>query len=294
MSFHRTAISYADYAANWQAGCSHASPGCQRCWAERMSARLAANECAPDRYRGLGAYSYFLRPRVLALDNPLAIVRDGHWTGNICWDRDAFERAWTQIDALRKPAAIFLGDMSDLFHEAAPATGLAALAGALRRAPGRHRYILCTKRPFRLLEWQRREFPSGLPASVIVLASVCCQTDADRMVPALLEVQAEFRGLSLEPLLERVELRPEWLPGPAIMEPWALLGMTPRRGLHWLIVGAESGPGARPMSLAWVRSLRDQAQKAAAKFFYKQGPGLDGKLAETPLLDGQDWTECPW
>lgn len=298
MSFNRTSIPYATHAANWQAGCSRVSPGCEHCWAERMSCRLAANLRAPGRYRGFAAFGPTSGPTSVGQHNlgPPSIVRDGRWTGSIGWDRDVFINIWGlggHVDRLRKPSTIFLGDMSDLLHENAPKAALAALAGALRSVPDRHRYLICTKRPARLLDWQRREFPRGLPASVVVLASVCCQADADRMVPPLLGVDAWHRGLSLEPLLEQVELRPDWLPGPACMEPWALLGTRPRRGLHWLLVGAESGPGARPMDLAWVRSLRDQAGAAGSKFFYKQGPGPDGRLMEMPPLDGRVWMEVP-
>jgi protein gp37 len=85
---------------------------------------------------------------------------------------------------------------------------------------------------------------------------------------------AKVRFLSIEPLLEEV-------------------GALDLSGIHQVIVGAESGPGARPMREDWVRSVRDQAIAQGVKFFYKQNAASSGKKISLPMLDGRQWTERP-
>jgi protein gp37 len=224
------------------------------------------------------------------------VVADGRWTGQVRWNIDEFLRTWDAIRRLRRPARIFLGNMSDLFHEATPPTAHHVLArifgedlpriGALRR----HTYLLVTKRPDRLLSWQRALLPDGLPSQVWCLASVCNQEDADRMIPDLLQVKASVRGVSVEPMLGPIDLQP------FLTITWGIAneaGAPVLPALDWVICGGESGPGARPMDLDWVRSLRDQCQGAGVPFFYKQGPGPDGRLMSMPPLDGRTWEEVP-
>src|SRR5688500_18804711 len=95
---------------------------------------------------------------------------------------------------------------------------------------------------------------------------------ADR-IDYLRKVPAAVRFLSLEPLL-----------GP--------LPELDLSGIHWAIVGGESGPGARPMEESWVRDIRDQCQRAGVAFFFKQWGGVNKKKAGR-LLDGQEWDAMP-
>jgi protein gp37 len=87
-------------------------------------------------------------------------------------------------------------------------------------------------------------------------------------------VPAAVRFLSVEPLLEDV-------------------GDLDLTGIHWVIVGSESGHGARPMNEDWARSLRDQCAAAGVAFFYKQRLNERGRKVSLPMLDGRQWTEFP-
>lgn len=107
-----------------------------------------------------------------------------------------------------------------------------------------------------LYDWMEgpRWFPRPL-ANVITVVSVEDQKTADNRIPALLDTPSAWRGISAEPLLGSIDLRGEWAWGP---------------GIDWIIVGGESGPGARPMHPDWVRSLRDQRGIVGAALFFKQ------------------------
>ena len=90
----------------------------------------------------------------------------------------------------------------------------------------------------------------------------------------LRETPAALRFLSIEPLLED-------------------LGELELEGIHWIIVGAESGRRARPMEDDWVRSIRDQARAAGVPFFFKQKLDVRGKKVSLPVLDGRTWAQFP-
>ncbi|MGL5736257.1 MAG: DUF5131 family protein, partial [Beijerinckiaceae bacterium] len=111
-----------------------------------------------------------------------------------------------------------------------------------------------------------------------LMITVVNQTEADRDIPRLLALKAKWGipwvGLSMEPVLGQVILRPEWL-----------------AELNWAICGGESGPGARPMHPDWARSLRDQCQAAGVPFFFKQ----HGNWVSTydRDRDDPDWCKVP-
>lgn len=135
-------------------------------------------------------------------------------------------------------------------------------------------WLLLTKRPEEVkrcvpLRWLRGEWP----AHVWIGTTVEDQRRAKERLPHLLRIPAAVRFVSAEPLLEAVDLRP-WLP--AVPDPNGT-------ALGWVIVGGESGPGARPFDLAWARSLRDQCAAASVPYFFKQGgarPIVRGTKAE--------------
>lgn len=273
-----TKIEWATHTANWLAGCTKISPACQHCYAETMTARLATMPHAPARYRE-------------------GVVSDRRWTGRIAYDADALRAAFDGLRNAKSPRRVFCNSMSDTFHADAPPESLADLAHAIRglnqeylltELPGRkgsfgeprvHSVImLLTKRPDLLLAWQREHFPDGLPPWVWVGCTVEDQRRADERIPSLLEVRAEVRFLSCEPLLGPIRL--DYVEHPDGSW-WGYLagmdgdqtgyGMGGRTGgLSWIIVGGESGPGARPMHPEWARSLRDQCASAGVPFFMKQ------------------------
>jgi len=166
----------------------------------------------------------------------------------------------------RKSRRIFVNSMSDLFHRDVPLNYIRQVFDVMGRA-SQHQFQVLTKRAERLeilasiLPW-----PSNVWMGVSVEDSqVVTRIDHLRRVPAAV------RFLSLEPLI-----------GPL---PKLNLG-----GIHWVIVGGESGPGARPMDLDWARDIRDQCQKARVPFFFKQVGGVN-KQKTGRMLDGRTWDE---
>jgi protein gp37 len=168
----------------------------------------------------------------------------------------------------KKPRTIFVNSMSDLFHESVPLEFIQRVFDVMRRAP-QHRFQVLTKRSARLAE-VHAELP--WPVNVWMGVSVESAVVVDR-VDDLRRVPAHTRFLSLEPLL-----------GP--------LGELDLTGIHWVIVGGESGPRARPVREEWVREIRDACLTAHVPFFFKQWGGRNKKRAGR-VLDGAVWDELP-
>jgi protein gp37 len=168
----------------------------------------------------------------------------------------------------REPRTIFVNSMSDLFHEGVPLEYVQRVFAVMRNAP-RHRFQVLTKRAKRL-----REVDSLLdwPDNVWMGVSVESEHYLDR-VDDLRATRACVRFLSLEPLL-----------GP--------LDQIDLRGIDWVIVGGESGPGARAMESTWVESIRDQCSVSGVAFFFKQWGGVNKKRTGR-VLDGRTWDEMP-
>jgi protein gp37 len=168
---------------------------------------------------------------------------------------------------------IFVNSMSDLFHESIPDDYISAVAKVMVSAPW-HTYQVLTKRAGRLrdllsstLSFAARQSHVWWGVSV---------EDRKYGLPRIEELRASnaaVRFLSVEPLLED-------------------LGKLDLRGIHWVIVGGESGPGARPMEKDWVLSLRDQCKKARVSFFFKQWGGVR-KSAAGRRLQGRTYDEFP-
>lgn len=168
----------------------------------------------------------------------------------------------------KKPQMIFVNSMSDLFHKDVPAAFIDELFFTMNETPW-HTYQVLTKRAGRLAQ-----LASRFKWSPNVWMGVTVENAAhvDR-IDHLREVPAAVRFLSLEPLL-----------GP--------LPNLNLDGINWVIVGGESGPGARPMDPEWVTDLRDQCLKADVPFFFKQWGGVQKKKAGR-LLEKRTWDEMP-
>jgi protein gp37 len=168
----------------------------------------------------------------------------------------------------RRPQSVFVNSMSDLFHEDVPEAYIAEVFAVMRRATW-HRFQVLTKRGQRLaalapgIAW-----PRNVWMGVTVESAACL----DR-IEALRGTGAAVKFLSLEPLLG---------PLPAL----------DLRGIDWVIVGGESGPGARPMQPEWVTEIRDQCRAAGVPFFFKQWGGTRKKAAGRQL-EGRTWDERP-
>ncbi len=170
--------------------------------------------------------------------------------------------------AWKKPQMIFVNSMSDLFHEEVPLDFIQQVFDVMRRADW-HTFQVLTKRSARLLELSPQ---LDWPANVWMGVSVE-NCDYTFRIDDLRQTGACIRFLSLEPLI-----------GP--------LPELELCGIHWAIVGGESGPGARPMDAAWVKEIRDQCLAAEVPFFFKQWGGTRKKKAGR-LLEGRTWSQLP-
>jgi protein gp37 len=270
-------------------GCARVSPGCDRCYAI-VQARIRAGN--PN-------------PKVATAFDGLTVQTEGRadWTGRI----NLLPERLSQPLRWRKPRRVFVNSLSDLFHDGVPDEFIAQVFGVMASAQ-RHTFQLLTKRHARMrsllsspdfravvtmaaLQLLRTGEPDfraldewPLP-NVWLGVSVEDQKWADIRIPSLLATPAAVRFLSCEPLLGPLDLfgRPDQgceEAGPGIIH----LGHAMRTdygsgtewdcdhqcGIDWVIAGGESGPGARPMLPAWVRSLRDQCIAAEVPFFFKQ------------------------
>jgi len=235
-------------------------------------------------------------------DRPLGLVRGCTPCSpgcDHCWLRSTYRRFrggadisakfcdWPleKLRRARKPAAWAV--WSDLFHENVKDMEISAALHVAGHA-SKHVVMMLTKRAARMEKWSRwfGEWPPTAWAGV----TVCNQAEADEKIPLLLQVPAAVRFLSLEPMLGPVDLGP-WL-GTVHTDqfgghwgkdgPWV-------DGLAWVILGGETGPGARPMDLTWARSVRDQCVAASVPFFFKS----HGGRTKNRLLDGRTWNELP-
>jgi protein gp37 len=268
-------IEWTDATWNPVRGCKKVSPGCKHCYAETFA----------ERWRGIPGHAYEqgFDPRLVPemLDAPL------RW---------------------KRPRKIFVNSMSDLFGEFVPDDYIAAVFGVMAAAK-QHTFQVLTKRAERLPEWfdwlsdgtdddplynlahlvdtSGHPFPESwdlhgsrphigytwpLP-NVHLGVSVEDRKYGLPRIEHLRNVPAVVRFLSIEPLLED-------------------LGTLDLTGIGWVIVGGESGLGARPMRPDWVRSIRDQCVAAGVPFFFKQWGGVLKKKAGREL-DGRTWDELP-
>ena len=130
--------------------------------------------------------------------------------------------------------------------------------------------------------------PQAWPLKNVWLgASIENQQTADQRIPHLLRCPAAVRFLSIEPLLGPVDLS-TWIPEHPGMASMAEIEAWESRRLHWVIVGGESGPHARPMHPAWVRGVRDQCQAAGVPFFFKQWGEWCPSDCDNPQHYGRD------
>lgn len=167
----------------------------------------------------------------------------------------------------KKPSRVFVNSMSDLFHERMPLEYLKQIFEVMAECD-RHVFQILTKRQERLVELAP-ELP--WPDNVWMGVSVENQTFAHR-VDYLRTTPAAVKFLSCEPLIGPLDL-----------------DLT---GIHWVIVGGESGPNHRPIEAEWVRDIRAQSQRAGSSFFFKQWGGSTPKAGGREL-DGSTYDEMP-
>lgn len=168
----------------------------------------------------------------------------------------------------KKPRLVFVNSMSDLFHESTPSDFIKAVFDVMNRAP-QHTFQVLTKRPARAVALEEK---LNWTPNVWLGTSIESEEWLFR-VNLLGKTGARTKFLSLEPLL-----------GP--------LPNLDLNGIDWVIVGGESGPGARPMSPDWVREIRDTCVNSGTPFFFKQWGGVFKKKTGR-ALDGRTWDQMP-
>jgi protein gp37 len=225
----KSSIEWTDKVWNPVTGCTKVSAGCANCYAETFARR------------GMGP-----------------------WKGRKFEDVRCHEDRLAQPSHWKKPSKIFVNSMSDLFHEDIPVEFLGECFITMARNP-RHVFQVLTKRPQRMFEFFKKfESHGGKPAPNIWLGvSVENQKAADERIPLLLQTPAAVRFLSVEPMLEKIDLKSESIQDSFANKPWP-------QPLDWVICGGESGPKARPFNIEWARDLRNQCKEAAVPFFMKQ------------------------
>ena len=168
----------------------------------------------------------------------------------------------------RRPQSIFVNSMSDLFHESIPESFIQQVFETMMAAP-RHRFQILTKRSERL-----RNLAGKLPWGPHIWVGVTVEcSEVVYRIDHLRRIPGHIRFLSIEPML---------CPMPSLN----------LEGINWVIVGGESGPGARPINRAWVVNVRDQCLSAHVPFFFKQWGGTR-KKKNGRELDGQTWDQMP-
>jgi len=281
-----TKIEWTQETWNPVTGCTPVSAGCAHCYARRMAKRLA------------GRFGY-------PADDPFRVT--------------LHEDKLEQPLRWRKPSRVFVCSMGDLFHEDVPFEFIAQVWEVMYSCP-LHTFQVLTKRPARMAEFLSQfEFSppemldNGLwmhapteryyggegdwPISNIWLGVTAeNRRTADERIPILLDIQAAVRFVSIEPMLEVVDLQHIHLPYDMSFDSLAkttVCGSGDCRELvaiNWVIVGGETGPGARPMHPDWARQVRDQCVEAGVPFFFKKMGTANGN---SRLLDGQLWEQYP-
>ena len=265
-----TGISWTDETWNPTVGCSKISEGCRNCYAIGQSYRNAAIGATMPNPGRLKYYEGLTEKRGDRVE----------WTGVVNFVPEALKipLKW------KKPRRIFVNSMSDLFHESVPFEWIDQ-AFAVMSLTAHHTYQILTKRPDRMLEYfsdlndrtlkimaclprwiardaayagkgltdslGEREYFLSLP-NVWLGVTVENQQAANDRIPLLLQCPAALRFLSCEPLLESVDL------GKSISD------------LDWVIVGGESGPGARNCNTEWMKSIVQECQQSEVPVFVKQ------------------------
>lgn len=255
-----SSIEWTDHTFNPWWGCTKVSPGCKSCYAETWANRYGHDIWGPRKRR--------------------RTFSESHWQEPLKWHRHASEQG--------RRMRVFCASMADVFEDNRSIEGERERLWQIIDETPMLDWLLLTKRPENMRKFAR--WKDGWPMNVWAMTSVENQDEAERRIPALLQVPAIILGLSVEPLLGKVDLSP-WI-----------------SAIDWVIVGGESGSSARPMDPAWVRNLRDQCQDAKTAFFFKQwgewAPDCDklenehsmirkGKKLSGRCLDGQIWSQVP-
>lgn len=256
-------IEWTDHTFNPWWGCVKVSQGCKHCYAETLSGRFGQDIWGPGKKRRT------FGPK--------------HWNEPLRWN--------TQAEREGRRFRVFCASMADVFEDNEHLLKERDELWQLIETTPHLDWLLLTKRPENCkwmlpVRWLLHPMPN-----VWLGTSVEDQQRADERIPHLLDVPAAVHFLSCEPLLGPVDLHQ--CGAPAHCKAGGRCHFPD--GIHWVIAGGESGPGARPMHPNWARSLRDQCQESGVPFFFKQWgewaavthPGLFGDRWQHTQIDDQ-------
>lgn len=236
-----TKIEWATHTVNFWWGCMKVSEGCANCYAETLAHRFGKQIWGPaattDRERKKGA---------------IANLRK--------WNK--------QAGLMNETVRVFAQSMSDFFEDHPQLPRWRDEAFETMEACPNLVIMLLTKRPENIMRMVPNWWIHDWPSHVWIGTSVEDQKAADQRIPELLKIPARVRFLSMEPLLGQVNLYPASTKGRNYVR--EMDGSGNDKGVHWVIVGGESGHNARPMHPDWARAIRDQCVAAGVAFHFKQ------------------------
>ena len=248
-----TKIEWATHTWNPVTGCTKISAGCKNCYAERIARR------------------FYSEPFDVVKLHPDRLEEPEHW---------------------KKPRRVFVCSMSDLFHKDVPDEFIEKVFMVMELKARQHTFMILTKRPVRM-----KEFMDGhhecVQSHIWLGVTAENQELANERIPILLQAPAVNRFVSVEPMLERIDLVETgalsiYVSGGGVGNIPLSRGIE-NNGLDWVICGGESGSGARPHPpYIDIRYLKDQCQSSGIPFFLKQMWG-----EKMPELDGKIWDEYP-
>ena len=281
-----TKIAWTNTTWNPIVGCSKISPGCDNCYAERMAHRQA--------HMGTEGYA-------------IVTHKEGGWNGRVYLIsyKDTLKRPlrW------KKPRMVFVSSMGDLFHEQVPIEWFCKVYAIIAKCP-QHTFQILTKRPeiaLKYFEFNNNKFPDNVWFGVTAEN----QAMADKRIPKLLEIPAVVRFVSVEPMLEGISFvefeEEQWYCkecdswpndvfmgcsscgcGDSLEKRYSIHGL-----LDWVIVGAETGPGARPMKIEWAEKLVSDCRDAGVPCFVKALP-VNGRVTDDMKLWRKDLQVRQW
>lgn len=251
-----TKIEWTDHTFNPWEGCQKVGPGCDNCYAETRNARYAGGEAINW---GPGA--------------PRRRTSASNWNKPLMWNKNA--DAFMAKHGRRQ--RVFCASLADVFDNAVDLSWREDLFQLIAATPNLD-WLLLTKR-IGNVPAMVAIIPGWMPPNVWLGATITNQTEAERDIPKLLELPARVRFLSMEPLLGPVDLTRVPISGSGHhqFDPIITANVLERAEAYpplpqvdWVIVGGESGTGARPMHPSWAQGLRDQCEAAGVPFLFKQ------------------------
>lgn len=296
-------IEWTDHTFNPWEGCDKVGPGCDNCYAETRNSRFNGGQAinwGPSAPRRRTSASNWNKP--LKWDAAYRLQKSA-------WDTFKAENPaltdQAMIDAgFIKPVRprVFCASLADVFDNKVPDQWRSDLLRLIEQTPNLD-WLVLTKRIGNVKRMLANINVERLPSNVWLGATIVNQQEADRDIPKLLDVDARIRFLSMEPLLGAVDLklsRPARDDDRQDLDGYCDTIITQTgTGLHWIIVGGESGTNARPMHPDWARDIMKQCAKAGTPFLFKQwGEHNDqmirvGKKTTGRMLDGKTYDEYP-